>query len=297
MFVNYMRNLQFPLKVHCWGGLGSQLFGVLLYLELKDKFPRRKIKLCLHDGGVTLRNSEIGGIFEDITIEQIRDFSESSNDTQIQQSYPSAGFRNRAKQLLVKLKVVLTLDDSADFKSVKPWTFSIRGHYSYRRFHENSYELLISSLSKDGSIRFNKNIDQRIQLGVHYRLGDLLELTTKSPMELSRLIRVIESEIRGKNFESVTVFSDSPDKAVSLIQGQIPFASVGNKNLPTWETIGVLSRSEAFVGTFSKISLWVVVLRYFSAASLPSFMPIESVRNLKQLLGEDLDPSKLRFYQ
>lgn len=292
-----MLNFQFPLKVHCWGGLGSQLFGVLLYLELKDKLPRRRITLCLHEGGVTRRNSEIGGIFKDITIEEIRDFSKSSDVTQVDQGHSSAGFRIRVKKLLVKLKVVLALDDSTDFKSVKPWTFSIRGHYSYRRIHKESYELLKSGLSKDGSIRFHINTDNRIQLGVHYRLGDLLELTTKSPMELSRLIRVIESEIREKDFESVTVFSDSPDKAVSLIQGQIPFASVGNQNLPTWETIGVLSRSEAFVGTFSKISLWVVVIRYFSAGSLPSFMPIESVRNLKQLLGEDLDPSKLRFYR
>ena len=295
--MNYMRNLQFPLKVHCWGGLGSQLFGVLLYLELKDKFSRRKITLCLHEGGVTLRNSEIGGIFENITIEEIGDFSESSHDTQVEQSHPSAGFRNRAKQLLVKLKVVLALDDSTDFKSVKPWTFSIRGHYSYRRIHKESYDLLKSSLSKDGSNRFHIHMDQRIQLGVHYRLGDLLELSTKSPMELSRLIRVIESEMQEKRFESLKVFSDSPAKAVSLIKEQIPQLSVDNEELPTWETIGVLSRSETFVGTFSKISLWVVVLRYFSAELLPSFMPTESERNLKQLLGEDLDASRLYFYR
>jgi hypothetical protein len=292
-----MRNLRFPLKVHCWGGLGSQLFGVLLYLELKEKFPRRRILLCLHQGGVTLRNSEIGGIFQEITINEIRDFSKSSGVAQIEQSYSSAGFRNRVKQLLIKLKVVLTLDDSIDFKSIKHWTLSIRGHYSYRRIQKKSYELLISSLTKDGSNRFHLNLNQRIQLGVHYRLGDLLELSSKRPMELSRLIRVIEPEMQEKNFGSLTVFSDSPDKAVSLIKAQIPHLSVDNESLPTWETIGVLSRSEIFVGTFSKISLWVVIVRYFSAESLPSFMPIESLRNLKQLLGEDLDSSKLRFYR
>jgi hypothetical protein len=292
-----MRNLRFPLKVHCWGGLGSQLFGVLLYLELKDKFPRRRITLCLHQGGVTLRNSEIGGIFKDITVEEIRDFSKSSGVAQVEQSYSSAGFRNLVKQFLVTLKVVLTLDDSTDFKSIKLWTLSIRGHYSYRRIHKKPYELLISSLTEDGSNRFHLNRNQRIQLGVHYRLGDLLELSTKKPMELSRLIKVIEPEMQEKNFGSLTVFSDSPEKAVSLIKEKIPHISVDNESLPTWETIGVLSRSETFVGTFSKISLWVVVLRYFSAESLPSFMPIESLQNLKQLLGEDLDPSKLRFYR
>jgi hypothetical protein len=292
-----MHNLQFPLKVHCWGGLGSQLFGVLLYLELKDKLPRRRITLCLHEGGVTLRNSEIGGIFKDITIEEIRDFSKSSDVAQVEQGYSSAGFRSRVKQLLVKFKVVLTLDDSIDFKSIKPWTLSIRGHYSYRGIHKESHGLLLSSLSKDGSNRFHIHDNQRIRLGVHYRLGDLLELSTKSPMELSRLIRVIDSEIQEKGFESLTVFSDSPDKAVSLIKEQVTQLSVENESLPTWETIGVLSRSESFVGTFSKISLWVVLLRYFSTESHPSFMPIESEQNLKRLLGEDIDTLKLRFYR
>jgi hypothetical protein len=292
-----MHNPLFPLKVHCWGGLGSQLFGVLLYLELKHKFPRRRITLCLHQGGVTLRNSEIGGIFNDIPINEVRDFSKSPEGTQDRQSYSTAGFRNRAKKLLIKLNVVLTLDDSTDFKSIKFWTSSIRGHYSYRRIQKQSYELLVSSLSKDGSNRFFINMDRRIQLGVHYRLGDLLELSTKSPMELSRLIRVIDSEIQEKGFESLTVFSDSPDKAVSLIKEQVTQLSVENESLPTWETIGVLSRSESFVGTFSKISLWVVLLRYFSTESHPSFMPIESEQNLKRLLGEDIDTLKLRFYR
>ena len=297
MFVNSMHNLQFPLKVHCWGGLGSQLFGVLLYLELKAKLPRRRITLCLHEGGVTLRNSEIGGIFKDITIEEIRDFSKSSDIAQVEQGYSSAGFRSRVKQLLVKFKVVLTLDDSIDFKSIKPWTLSIRGHYSYRGIHKESYGLLLSSLSKDGSNRFHNHDNQRIRLGVHYRLGDLLELSSKKPMELSRLIGVIDLQLRKYNFESLTVFSDSPDKAVTLIKEQIPHLSVDNEDLPTWETIGALSQSETFVGTFSKISLWVVIFRYFSAESLSSFMPIESEQNLKQLLGEDLDASKLHFYR
>ena len=174
MFVNSMHNLHFPLKVHCWGGLGSQLFGVLLYLELKEKLPQRRITLCLHEGGVTLRNSEIGGIFKDIRIKEIKDFSKSSDVTQVEQGYSSAGFRSRLKQLSVKFKVVLTLDDSIDFKSIKPWTLSIRGHYSYRGIHKESYGLLLSRLSKDGFNRFHIYNNQRIQLGVHYRLGDLL---------------------------------------------------------------------------------------------------------------------------
>ena len=64
-----------PLRVHCWGGLGSQLYALAVAYDLQRKYPKRKIKLLLHTGGVTKRVSELDFIdsigFEII---QISDF-------------------------------------------------------------------------------------------------------------------------------------------------------------------------------------------------------------------------------
>ena len=291
-----MRKLQIPLRVHCWGGLGSQLFGVILYLELRAKFPSRRITLCLHESGVTRRNSEVGGIFKNIEVEEIKDFSQVEAVAPEKESNHSAAFKNIFKSLLVKLKVLLTLDDSTNLNSVRFWTLSIRGHYSYRRISSESINLLLSNLTPGGLERLNAKEFEEVQLGVHYRLGDLLELSTKQPMQVERLSKAVESRLELNSDKTITVFSDSPSKALSLLRKKMPNATIVNKNLPTWETIGVLLNSESFVGTFSKISLWVVVLRYFSSDLRPSYMPIESSENLKQLLGDSLEVSKLSFY-
>ena len=47
------------IKVHCWGGFGSQLFALALCNELKTKFPTRKLILILHSSGVSKRVPEI----------------------------------------------------------------------------------------------------------------------------------------------------------------------------------------------------------------------------------------------
>ena len=47
------------LRVHCWGGLGSQLFALAHAYELRKKFPKRKIMLFLHTSGVSERFSEL----------------------------------------------------------------------------------------------------------------------------------------------------------------------------------------------------------------------------------------------
>ena len=46
------------IYIHCWGGLGSQLFAWALYLDIERKFPKRRINLVLHSSGVTRRLPE-----------------------------------------------------------------------------------------------------------------------------------------------------------------------------------------------------------------------------------------------
>lgn len=292
------RKLRFltALKVHCWGGLGSQLFAVAVYFQLKNRFPKRNVILVLHDGGVTKRISEIEGIFGDINTKQINDFSnpagkESTN--QKSQKY----FLRFVKRILKKFHIVLTLDSGDDFQSVLPWTLSIRGHYSYRRISSNTVALLLSRLSPLGKNRLQKNMGGPIQVGVHYRLGDLVNLASKSPLDVKRVSQVLSHALTSPETSQIKVFSDSPEIAADLLQKEMPHRSIVSEEMPTWETIGLLTKSQIFVGTFSKVSIWIVILRYFSKEANLSYMPSESQENLELLLGVPLDESRVVFYR
>jgi len=63
-----------PIRVHCWGGLGSQLFGWSLYEDLQIRYPSRRIHVYLHQGGVTQRPSEIDHVFEKGIIFKVFDY-------------------------------------------------------------------------------------------------------------------------------------------------------------------------------------------------------------------------------
>jgi hypothetical protein len=86
-----------PLRVHCWGGLGSQLYALSTVHDLKLKYPKRRIKLVLHTSGVTKRLSELDFIHNiDFEIVQINDFHLQDKSD-----------KNKANMSNVKLKVLL----------------------------------------------------------------------------------------------------------------------------------------------------------------------------------------------
>ena len=69
--------MKYKLRIHCWGGLGSQLYAVALIYDLLKRFPKRKITLYLHTSGATRRHSEIEGIADIFEIKQVDDFKTS----------------------------------------------------------------------------------------------------------------------------------------------------------------------------------------------------------------------------
>ncbi len=284
------------LKVHCWGGLGSQLFAVCLYYDLKKQFPKRKIVLVLHQGGITKRVSEINGIFSEISTEEIQDFNSVEASASELAVRPKYRFRNFAKNFLRISHVVISLNDSRNLRGVKPWTFSIRGHYSYRFLDQNSVNEMLSRVTSDGAARFYQVDKSEINIGVHYRLGDLINLTSKQPLDVKRLAKVCDVVLSEYKKKDLTVFSDSPDLACKSLKSILPSVDVSTCDLPTWETIGLLFSSKVFVGTFSKVSLWITIFRYQSEQVKLSYLPIEAESNIKLILGAQLDSDRIRFY-
>ena len=58
------------LRVHSWGGFGSQLFTAYVVLKLQKQFTNRRIKVVVHTSGVTRRVSEFD--FETLGVEMIQ---------------------------------------------------------------------------------------------------------------------------------------------------------------------------------------------------------------------------------
>jgi len=257
--------IRLPIFVHNWGGLGSQLFSLSFILKILQRNPERKVKLIHHTGGVTRRELE-ESLFAAFAIpfKIVDDFKAPLQQTE-NKSKKRFGIR---QNYLVKLAQMLNLVvfQSGNDIVLKPWTLIVRGHYYRMEINDfvlQTIRTFLEGLEKD---ILNASISGKDMVLFHYRLGDLLTLSEKSPISEERVLEVL-AEVLAQNHSQVVVSSDSPEIAVGLIEDSLlwQFPHDKTKILAFEGNVqGFLSASlkvPVFIGTNSKISVWAALLR------------------------------------
>lgn len=269
------------LRIHIWGGLGSQLFALATALDLKFNTRHKDLTLVLHNGGVTLRESEINLLTEDFPVELISDFMEPTGfacDTN------SFSLRKIASRLFKYLGVIDSLDSR---KYPLIWAISLRGHYTYRRVNEMALTEIIQRMAKI-SPGFGEPVKKTTAVGIQYRLGDLEFLSTKHFVEPIRILKLLEK----LSNSHVHVYSDSLDSA----RNKLNLAEASFFDLSAIETISKLISYHEFIGTNSKISQWVVLFRLYFASDARCWLPIEFKDQFYRSLPASITPTNLFFY-
>jgi len=263
------------LRVHSWGGFGSQLFTAYVILKIQKQFPNRRIKVVIHTSGVTRRISEFDFETLGVKMTQIEDYKAAVSQNGMHRAHSSYTYnlpqtiRRHLYQILQWLRLVQSVNTDLSFNLISLWTLSIRGHYTRlsldKLFVERLYEVLFS---KEFPL-----ITQKSTLVVHYRLGDLLNLDEKQPISVDRVEGVLD-ELR-VHTNHLVLLSDSNDtelaeflKSSMILKFSKPLSYDPNR------TLRLCIDAESFVGTAAKISLWAAIFRYFVYAK-ESFLPTE----------------------
>jgi hypothetical protein len=254
----------FEIRVHCWGGLGSQLYAWALFEDLKFKFQHRRIVLVLHDNGVTRRKSEISKFFTIAETRQILDFVEprivknnTINYLPLKFNWSKRFIKKFVKMLLKKTGLVSYCDTNDDFKKIKPWVLSVRGNYYQRIISDNALMQIHSKFQANGFLINGQSKESCI----HYRLGDLLTLTEKQPNEPSRVFQALKILYSHTQIETLHIFSDSPELALENLSRYIDASQIKTHSEEILEVFSRLIEAENFIGTSSKISEWVLIFR------------------------------------
>lgn len=271
-----------PIRIHIWGGLGSQLYAWALYIDLSERLPHRRLHLIFHNGGVTKRDPDIAQFFKADAVKVVLDFSNKSQET----GRKSSGFKAPilGKSILARILTFLgflsNCDESRSFNKLKPWVLEVRGHYSYRRIKQSTAQKIYRQLI-DG----NQTDSVDPYIGVHDRLGDLMSLASKGPTPVDSLLSEMQKGIQRNPTLNVKVFSDSIEEAKKRLMPLGNLAEIEYCDLNPTLTILALINSEYFVGTSSKISLWVVIFRSFLHPENISVMPSNLENNLVSNIG------------
>jgi len=263
------------LRVHTWGGFGSQLFTAYIILKLQRDIPQRRIMAVNHTSGVSRRTIEFD--FESIGVasKQIEDFN--GKDVTTTGFISNKGILGRFFQFLKVLtvrflkgtKIIVEANSDTSFSSIKPWTLALRGHYTNISLEndlvKDLYALLINSRNHT-KVNSSKVV-------IHYRLGDLLTLKEKSPVSTERIDAIL-SLIIAENVVPMLLTDSSEDEfskyvsQSSILQKCIPIT------LDPLHTLQLCIGAEVFVGTGAKISLWAAIFRQFLLQQT-SYLPNE----------------------
>ena len=269
------------LKIHCWGGLGSQLLALNYYLRVQELYPRKRIILVLHTGGITARNSEIDFLSNKINLLKVDDYRAGSNDKQSHTTDSNSIFnfvKASIKPLANNFRFVIT-DDKKVLK-VKFWTFSVRCTYTSNILRKQDIVHMADILG------ITSNSAEQNFTGVHYRMGDLPTLKPSALVPLDSISKIINDLNKaGAVIDKVRIYSDSIIDNSNL---QLPKEIDSEwKSVDTLQTISELSKAQYFIGTSSKVSLWVAIFRWALDTPGDVYLPSSIMNQFDQLTNID----------
>ena len=171
-------------------------------------------------------------------------------------------------KILYFFKFIVSANSEPDFDSVQPWTVSTRGHYVNRKFSTPFYEYLLKHIKPEEKL----SSCIQFEIAIHYRLGDLLTLTQKSISPADKIIDLVGQIQKSQNDLKINVYSDSPQIAREMLLS----AGLTNEftvwDLPTIDVIRACIGANYFIGTSSKVSLWIVNIRRYMGESNNNYL-------------------------
>jgi len=268
-----MHLINYPkLKIHSWGGLGSQLYALATAMQIQERFPKRTIVLTIHTGGVTKRDVEILPILNNFfDVERVDDYSSPV----IRHDQPT-GFREYiykffnkfARALLIFSGFLSLANTEKELTKTRPWVLSIRGHYFYRPIDGKFLEFLIRQLSDYQQL----DRSEKYRVAIHYGMGDLLKLKQKSFVPVGKIVEVINKVVEFKPDFELLVYSDSPNEAQAMLRNAGVTQEISLIRASTLQVLGQCLDVDFFIGTNSKVSLWIVNMRRFLGRAEANFL-------------------------
>jgi hypothetical protein len=290
-----MKKLFFSkIKVHCWGGLGSQLFAWAMAEQLKIRFPSKEIHIVLHNSGITRRESDVDFLSNKFTISKVNDFTKSVHSNQ-KSSIRYLKLKNFAKYVFNFTGLTIYFSHLDTLTKVKPWTFALRSHYAHDIVPVSILLSMIEQITSQKNLHFMNSTKLQSKLGIHYRLGDLLKLDNKTYISPDILGTFITKNLTINSSKKVLVYSDDTKSAKNYLGAYLP-QSTQYIDKDVWTTLVELTNLDYFIGTNSKISLWVTLFRKAQNPNSYVALPRSISTELDKILFKTCKLESIEFY-
>jgi len=271
---------KWPIYVHSWGGLGSQLFACIVARRLISRFPERRVVLIFHSSGVTYRGVELNSKLSSQFSFEFHDdyYPRAKSDHQLNKKLSVFSLRRVILRLLIRVGVIARLNEETDFDYLTPFLKEVRGHYTRINIRMEEIQWILDSLDLSDFCETNSNVGYT---AIHLRLGDLLTLKSDSHIDANRLRK---SKKYFSNSEKLFIFSDSKrEEVLRVIENEFDDLDLEISQFETLRVIACCLYAQTFIGTNSKISLWIAIFRLALGAGRSTVLPGDLVMQAKHL--------------
>ena len=289
-----MKNFFNKISLHCWGGLGSQLFAWALAEQLLIKYPKKRIQIVFHTSGVTERSPEITFLSPRFELIYKNDYVKESSNID-NGHHKKSSLKDGLKRLLDYLRIINSSDRSTSVSQIKPWTRSLRSHYSNGHVPLLVIERMQLKINEVYGIATKANNGSSNTLGIHYRLGDLLYLENKSFISPEMIGPVIKNLLKSKQIDRVIVHSDAIKESETYLKDFLP-EGTEYFDSSIWDTLLLLSKNEYFIGSNSKISIWITLFQQSQVINSQSWLPQSMSKNLNNKFYGVFDFGQIHLY-
>ena len=280
--------------VHSWGGLGSQLFAYSTAEYLGQRYPKKQISIVLHSSGVTKRAPAIDFLGEKYKIIVKDDFDDRlKSDTNVSKS--KLILKQILKMIMEKSHLVLEGNSTLEQRKIKPWTLVLRGHYSYAEISKNTLRIMAKKIEDLIEPGFRQNFKKASYIGLHYRLGDLVKLDNKSHIEPTVISTYVLQVAKVNHVTNIHIYSDDLVLARNLLSNELN-DSAFFKEADIWVAIVNLIHSDYFIGTNSKISIWIILFRLLNDPNSWNAIPLSMKENLEKIWPQIVSSENIFYY-
>jgi hypothetical protein len=238
----------------------------------------------MHSSGVTRRIPEVVTLFPELEIDFRDDFRQNISGDSLNNRSLVKHIKKWLHKIATISGLIRSCDDDSSYTNIKWWTLVLRGHYSYRSISDEFLEILSNNIQRSSDSLVSASPYSCV---IHYRLGDLITLEEKAPVDAERLTEVLLRLNQARDFDEVLVLSDSPDEALRRIESYTKFR-LTKLETDSISTIYLSSNAQFFLGTSSKISFWIAGLRSLKG-SRNTALPRENFRETQGLLKNTFD--------
>ena len=262
--------------------------------RIQSDFPKRKVSLIFHSSGVTRRPPEVLGLLGNLDYRIVDDFVGHQNQINLKRR-----FRKEFKQrFFSKFHIIESCNNEIEYKRLRSWTLQARGHYSNLNLSSNFSKITLGRMQELGVFSAMELNEISHSGSIHVRLGDLLEIEEKNPTNFQDVIDVVKANVETLEKIGLHIYSDSPHVAKEILN-EFNFTVLAKDKYQenAMNALVGMVDSSVFIGTGSKLSLWVAVLRFHTHVTRPTFLPSYLKPILENLIPDVKTMSNINFYE